>query len=227
MPAAAVTGAVGLYSAHQASNANEDAVNAQQQGSADAIAEQRREFDLLQAGLQPYTGAGTNALAQLSAVNSGNYSGFENSPDYLYARDQAQYVIDHGAAAAGSLYSGGHSLDLGREIAGIASQNFTGYRNNLMQLAGLGQASAAGVGAAGMNMADNIGGYLGDSANAASAGYQNQAAINGQLAAGLGGTAVNWWNSRPENPPPAATSTVPTGWGESPAVDYSNWDFGA
>lgn len=208
MPVAAVTGAVGLYAAHESSKANDKAVDAQQQASGDAIAEQRREYDMMRGDLAPYTGAGNNALAELGRINAGHYEGFENSPDYLYARDQAKYVIDHGAAAAGDLYSGGHSLDLGREIAGIAAQNFQGYRNNLMQLALMGQSSAARTGASGMDMADNIGSYLGYGADAAARGYQNQADINGTLASGLGAAVGDWWNGRAASAPLPATNGV-------------------
>ena len=41
----------------------------------------------MQANQQPYMQAGTQALGGLSQLANGDYSGFMNSPDYLYARD--------------------------------------------------------------------------------------------------------------------------------------------
>lgn len=223
MPAAAITGAVGLYSANQAGNANDDAIEASQDATDQSIALQQGMFDQVRGDLAPYMGAGTNALALLGKVNAGDYSGFENSPDYLYARDQAEYGVTHSAANAGSLYSGGTSLDLGRELTGLASQNFQGYRNNLLSLAGMGANAAAGVGTQGMGMASNVSNLLtGNAANAA-AGYQNQANINGQLAAGLGGAFGDWYNARPQQPTTAATPAEQ--WPEMD-YDYSNWDWG-
>ena len=143
-----------------------------------------------QGNFQPYMDAGQNGLNGLNMLASGNYSGFENSPDYLYARSQAQYGVDHSAAARGSLYSGGHNLDLANAMNGIASQNLGNYRNSLMGMANMGQNSAAQLGQIGTNAAAgvrNSNAMIGD-AKATSYG-----AIGGGLT-GLAGQFNNYYN---------------------------------
>lgn len=106
--------------------------------------------------LRPYIDAGTGALGGLSSLAAGDYSGFNTSPDYLYARGEAQYGVDHSAAARGSLYSGGHSLDLANAMNGIASQNLGNYRNSLQYLATLGSNSASNLANTGNGLAGNV-----------------------------------------------------------------------
>jgi hypothetical protein len=93
----------------------------------------------------PYTTAGESALSQLQALNSGNYSGFESSPDYRYAKQEMTDSVDSNAAAQGTLYSGGHTVDLSRNINGLASQNLGNYRNSLTSIAQLGSNAASGT----------------------------------------------------------------------------------
>ena len=180
--AAAVTGASSIYSANKAAGAQKSASNS-------AIEEQRRQFDALQANQQPYMQAGQNSLAALSAANGGDYSGFMNSPDYQYAKGEMQYGLDHGAAARGSLYSGGSQLDLMQHMNGLASQNLGAWRGSQMGLIGMGQAGAANVGAAGMGMAGNIGNAYNNTANAQGTAYGAQGTAFGNLA----GAALGAW----------------------------------
>jgi hypothetical protein len=177
------------------------ASSAQQQASDAAIAEQRRQFDAFQANEAPFMQFGQNQLAGLGALNAGDYSGFENSPDYLYARDQALYGIDHSAAARGQLYSGGHSLDLAHELNGIASQNLGNYRGALQWGANLGQNAASGVGQAGMNSANQIGGYLQNAGDAQASGYLAQGNNNANLLNQLGQTASSYFGNRSAGTP--------------------------
>ena len=67
-------------------DAAEEAAGIQAGASQAGIAEQRRQFDMMQGNLQPFMGAGTNSLANLQQANGGDYSAFENSPGYQYAR---------------------------------------------------------------------------------------------------------------------------------------------
>ena len=50
-----------------------------------AAAEYRNALANAQGQMQPYSAAGVAGLEGLNRVNSGDYSGFENSPDYKYA----------------------------------------------------------------------------------------------------------------------------------------------
>lgn len=98
-----------------------------------------------QDGFRPYQQAGEQGLNRLSALMGGDYSGFEDSPDYTYARDQGVRAIDRSAAARGSLYSGGADADRMTFASGLASQNLGNYRNSLFGLAGMGQQAAGSM----------------------------------------------------------------------------------
>lgn len=154
---AAIVVAGTLYSANQQKKAAAGAAGASQRAADAATAEQQREYDQTRADQQPWMQAGQNALTQMQALNSGDFSSFTNSPDYAYARDQMQQGIERGAAARGSLYSGGTNVDLGNALNGIASQNYGNYYNRLAGLSGTGQTTASGLGSLGANMAGNIG----------------------------------------------------------------------
>lgn len=141
-----------------------------------------------QSNFQPYMQAGQNGLNGLNQLASGSYSGFENSPDYLYARGQAQYGVDHGAAARGSLYSGGHNLDLANAMNGIASQNLGNYRSSLMDMSRMGQQSAANLSQIGTATAGGVRSAYGDIGQAKADGY-------GYTAGGIGGLLNNFGSS--------------------------------
>lgn len=159
--AGAAIGAVGsIYAANKQSGAAKDAANASNQATQQSIDEQKREFDINQANQAPWLNAGKGALAQMQALNGGDFSSFTQSPDYQFALDQGQGALDRDAAARGSLYSGGHSTDVMKFAQGLASQNYNNYYNRLAGLAGVGQTSANQLGWQGMNMAGNISGLL-------------------------------------------------------------------
>lgn len=116
--------------------------------------------------LTPYNKTGqaaTYSLAKLyglpgadGTTSEPDYSGFENSPDYKFARDEGIKALDASASAKGSLLSGGMMKDLTEYGAGIASQNYGNYVNRLMDLARLGEAAGAQTGTAGANAATGV-----------------------------------------------------------------------
>ncbi|KAF1692652.1 hypothetical protein [Pseudoxanthomonas koreensis] len=191
---AVVGGAINLYGQKKA-----DA--AQQKGIDQATAEQRRQFDLSRQDQQPWLHAGQNALTQLQALNSGDFSSFNNSPDYQFARDQGLQGLDRSAAARGGLWSGGADADRMQYASGLATQNYGNYYNRLSSLAGLGQTTASGLGTLGQGYANNMGNLAIDGANARASGYQNQANTLGQLAYGAGGAFSDWYQGNKANNP--------------------------
>ena len=191
--------AVGLYSANQQKQAAKGAANAQKQAADAATEEQRRQFDLTRADQQPFLQAGQKAVGQMQALNSGDFSSFNSSPDYQYARDQMQQGIERGAAARGSLFSGGTNVDLANALNGIASQNYNNFYNRLAGLSGTGQTSATSLGGLGANMANNIGNNLINAGNARASAFSANGDTNSQLAAGLGGTFNNWYQKNSAN----------------------------
>ena len=155
--AAVATVAVGAYSANQAKQSAKGAANAQTRAADSATAEQQRQFDLTRQDQQPFLQAGQGALTQMQALNAGDFSSFKSSPDYTYARDQMQQGIERGAAARGSLYSGGTNVDLATALNGIASQNYGNFYDRLSRMAGQGQSTATNLGGLGMGMANQVG----------------------------------------------------------------------
>lgn len=184
--AAVVVGAGMAYSANRQGAAAKKAGRAQANAAQQTIDMQQSIYDQSRRDAMPFYDAGVNALGQINAVNRGDYSGFENSPDYLYARGQAQQGIERGAAARGSLYSGGTNVDLANALSGIASQNLGNYRNSLMGLAQMGQNQSQYLGQLGNQWGNQFGNAMGikGQANAqiAAAGPATQAGYGNALA---------------------------------------------
>lgn len=193
MPTALVMGAATLYSAHQQKKGAERGAQAQTDASNAAIEEQRRQYDQTRSDLSPYMQFGQSAIPGLTALNSGDYSGFLNSPDYLAARDLGQSQLDHSAAARGGLFGGGNTRDTMKFGSQLASQYLGNYRNSLFQQAGMGQNAAAGLGSFGANMANQVGSQYNNIGNARQSSYQSQADTNSQMAGALGGMFNNWY----------------------------------
>jgi len=186
--AQAITAGAGLVNSYM----NKKGADAQGKAAQQGLDYTKGIYNDAQSNFQPYMQAGQNGLNGLNQLSSGNYSGFENSPDYLYARDQAQYGVDHSAAARGSLYSGGHNLDLANAMNGIASQNLGNYRNSLMGMAQMGQGAAGTLGQIGTAAAGGVRSSYGNIGDAKATGY---GAIGGGLT-GLAGQFTNYMNGQ-------------------------------
>lgn len=210
----AAAAVVGAYSANQQSKAAKGAANAQTRAADAATAEQQRQFDLTRQDQQPWLQAGQNALTQMQALNSGDFSSFKESPDYQFAFNQGLQGLDRSAAARGSLFSGGHSADLMQFGQGLASQNYGNFYNRLAGLSGTGQTTASGLGSLGANMANNIGNNYMNAGNARASAYGSIADSNSQLAGGIGGAFNNWYQQN------SAKNGGGTGWylGNNPGV---------
>jgi len=159
----------------------------EQSQAADAAAnESRRQFDISRGDALPYIETGHSALGKLralSGVDGGapDYSGFENSPDYLFAKEQGERSINRSLAARGKAISGEGVREGIRFAGGIASQNLNTYSNRLASLAGIGQTAGAQNAAVGANTAANVGAATIAGGNARSSGYAaaGNAAIGG------------------------------------------------
>jgi hypothetical protein len=194
--AAAVAGAY-ISSEGQKSAANK-AANAQQSAAQAAIDQTNLNYDRTATNLNPYINAGSGALGQMNALNSGDFSSFRASPDYQYTMSQALQGVDKSAASRGALYNGGTSVDLLNAASGIASQQYNSYYNKLAGLAQTGYGAASNLGSIGANAAGQIGAQLTNSGNAQAQGYINSANANsnfyGQAANALGTAYGNYQN---------------------------------
>lgn len=187
MPWGAVIGAaVSLYGNSQANKAANKGAQASSDASQAAIDEQRRQFDLSRGDQAPWLAAGTDALGRQTKFLNGDWSGFQNSPDYKYARDQGLNSIDHRAAARGGLFGGGNTRDAMTFASGLATQNANGYWSKLAGIAGQGQNTAQNLGALGSQMATNIGNQYGKAGDARNSAYQQIGWNNAQTGASLG-----------------------------------------
>jgi hypothetical protein len=181
-----------LWSSNQANKGNKDAANAVQAGQQSGIDEQRRQFDLTRQDMAPWLSAGTDALGKQTAFLNGDWSGFQNSPDYKYALSQGLDSIDHRAAARGGLFGGGNTRDAMTFGSGLATKNADGYWNKIAGMSGTGNASAANLGSLGASMANGISGAYSNMGNARASSYFNRGYNNAAAGSNLANIFQNW-----------------------------------
>lgn len=189
--------AVGTYlAADKQSGAAEDAANASAQGTSASIAEQRRQYDQSRQDQLPFLEAGYDALRRQNEALNGDFSGFQNSPDYLYARDQGIRSLDRSAAARGGFMGGGADADRIQLAEGLASQNFGNYWSRLAQRAGQGQGTAQNLGQLGSTYAGNVGNAYQQGADTRASSYLAQGNAWANAYSNLGNLAGQYYGSR-------------------------------
>lgn len=196
---AVVVGAGQAYAANRQGAAAKKAGNARANAAQQAIDNYGQIYDQSRQDAMPWLNAGTSALAQMQALNSGDFSSFHESPDYQFALTQGLQGLDRSAAARGGLYSGGADADRMAYASGLASQNYNSFYNRLADLSRGGQAQSQYLGSLGQNYGNQVGQALGakgegkaqaaSATAAAQAGYGN--AIGSAFGAymGMGGGA--------------------------------------
>jgi hypothetical protein len=162
--AIAAAGAIGgaLISSHGASKA----ADSQAQGTANGIAENRRQFDIAQANQAPYLAAGKTALGLLASENDTplDQSKIQMDPGYQFGLTQGQQAIDRQTAAGGGRISGAAlkaAAQYGTDYATTgysaaysrANQARTDRLNRLAALAGVGQTATQNIAAHGASTA--------------------------------------------------------------------------
>lgn len=186
--AAVVVAAGTAYAANRQGAAAKKAGQAQRSAAEATMDQQAQLYQDSLARSQPYEQAGTDALNQLSQINAGNYSAFENSPDYLYAQQAGLQGLDRSAAARGGLFSGGADADRIAFSSGLATQNLGNYTNRLQNMIQLGSNTNQYLGQLGTNYGNQFAASMGQkgAANAqiAAAGPATQAGYGNALAAG-------------------------------------------
>ena len=140
-----------------------------QSGAATAgIEEQRRQFDEMQKLLKPYVEAGDSALAgQLALLGLGGdeayqkaISDIEMSPEFEAMTRTGEEAIVQSASATGGLRGGNIQRALSQFRPEVLSNLINKKFGQLGGITSTGQASAAGVGAAGQTMGTNIANLL-------------------------------------------------------------------
>lgn len=176
---ALITAGVTYAASENQKEGAQDAANAAA-GGAQAGFDQYKQYN------QPFYDAGTSALSRLERLNAGDFSAFTQSPDYQFALNQGIEGINRGASARGALNSGGTDVDLLKYGQGLASQNYGQLYSRLADLAGMGQASAQGIGGAAVNAQNRIG-------DAQAGGIIGGANATSNLLSGLGGLAGQYY----------------------------------
>jgi hypothetical protein len=141
------------------------------------------------------TPANINAAASSaggSDVQNAAYANFSNTPNYQFAFNQGLQALQRSAAAGGTLISGGQLKGAQEFGQGLASQQFNNYVSGLQNLAGMGQAAAAGqanTGLAGAGAVANTQQAAGQALASGTVGSANA------LSSGLNGVSSSVFNS--------------------------------
>lgn len=152
---------------------------AQQYATEQGMAEQRRQFDLMQQLMNPYVQAGQQGLSgqqDLLGLNGfdkqqGAITNIENSPFFKSQYQQAENALLQNAAATGGLRGGNMQEALADNRSNMLFNNVNQQLQNLSGVAGNGQNAAAGLGGNALQFGNNMAqGY--QDIGQAQAGYQ-------------------------------------------------------
>lgn len=182
---ASVMAAATIGSGLLGANAADKAADAQLEGTYAGIGEQRRQFELGRADMEPYRKAGYSALDKLSSLID-SYRPFDgtelaNDPGYNFGLREGRNQLEQGAAARGGLMSGKTLRDLvqfGNDYGATQFDNRMRMRlgeraqryNELSGLAGTGQTTAMGGAQLGAQSAGTIADLYTQGGNARAAG---------------------------------------------------------
>jgi hypothetical protein len=181
-----------LTGAQDQADAASSAAQTQATSAQAGINEQRRQYDVMQAMMQPFVAAGTQGLSGqqdlLGLHGDGAYqtaiNGIQNGAQFKSMQQQGENSILANASATGGLRGGNTQGALAQFSPALLSQLIDSQYSKLGGLTSLGQNSAAGVGNAGMSTGNNIANLL---------QQQGAATAGGQLA--QGGVAASGFNT--------------------------------
>lgn len=173
----------GITGSKDAAKAQQRAANLQSQAAQMGIEEQRRQFDAMVALMTPYIQTGTQAMgAQGNLIGLGGaatqqaaINELANSPQMAALIGQGENALLQNASATGGLRGGNTQAALAQFRPQLLNELINQRFTQLGGLASMGQSTAVGQGAAGQNMATNIGNLL---------AQQGAAQAGGALAAG-------------------------------------------
>lgn len=200
---AAIAGGAGILGSYlgskEQSKAAGKAADAQVQAAQLGVDETRRQFDALQALMQPFVNAGTGALSgqqDLLGLNGADkqqaaIDAINNSQAMQTYMQQGENAILQNASATGGLRGGNTQSALSQFRPQLLNQLINQQYSNLGGLTALGQNAAAGVGNAGMQTAGNISNLLQQSGAAQAGNYLAQGRNTANMYSGLAGAIGN------------------------------------
>jgi len=186
---ALVVGGTQVVGGMMQADAAEDAANLQAGAAGQGIAEQRRQFDALQALLKPYTEAGVPALEQQQAflglrgpeAERAAIERISGGESFQAMARQGEEALLQRASATGGLRGGNIQGALAQFRPALLNQALEQQYSRLGGMTQLGQRSAAGVGAAGMESGTNVANLLSQQGAALAGGELGQAKAYGQV----------------------------------------------
>jgi len=221
---------VAAYGANQQKGAISSASNAQQAAMRQSLEEQKRQFEISQANMAPWLGAGRKALTAqqelmgLGGDSANQLSALANSPGYRFRLQQGQQGLESGLAARGGMGSGKAYTGAIDYNQNFASNEYANRLNQLAGLSGTGQSTAQNMGTMGANYGLNYGNTLQSGANALGSAAIN--AANATQSSILGGANLGLGIYRAMNQNPASTTTentAPSGNAPFRYADYWKW----
>jgi hypothetical protein len=186
---ALVVGGSQLIGSSMQASAASDAAGIQAGAAEAGIAEQRRQFDALQALLKPYTEAGLPALEQQQAFlglrgpeeERAAIERISGGERFQELTRQGEEALLQRASATGGLRGGNIQGALAQFRPQVLNQLIEEQYGRLGGMTQLGQRSAAGVGAAGMETGVNVANLLSQQGAARAGGELGEARAYGQL----------------------------------------------
>jgi hypothetical protein len=191
--AAAITVVGGAINANSQKKAANAAAGQQSASAQQGIDEQRRQFDALQKLLAPYVASGEQGLAgqkdflglngqpaQQKAVE-----GIQNSAQFGAMAQQGENAILQNASATGGLRGGNTQGALAQFRPQLLNSLIDQQYGRLGGLTQIGQASAAGVGAGGMQTGNSITALLQQQGAAQAGASLANGAANSQMINGV------------------------------------------
>lgn len=132
-------------------------------------------------------GTGSNAGGGGGGGGFGGADVMAQDPGYQFALQQGIDAVQHGAAAKGTLLTGGALKDIAAYSGGLAANRYNDIFNRNLSLADLGLRAAGAQGSLGTSYGQQAGQDLSGYGNAAAAGSVNQGNIFGGLLNNIGG----------------------------------------
>lgn len=154
----------GSLAANAQRKASKTAAAAQTYAADQSMAEQRRQFDSIQALFRPYVEAGGGSLARQLDLSGGNgpeaqqraIQAIEMGPEFAAMTRQGEEAILQNAAATGGLRGGNVQSSLAKFRPEVLSSLINQQYQRLGGLTSLGQASAGNQAAGAQTFANNM-----------------------------------------------------------------------
>jgi hypothetical protein len=186
---ALIVGGSQLVGSSMQADAAGEAARIQAGAAGEGIAEQRRQFDAMRELLKPYTEAGAPALEEQQAflglrgpeAERAAIERISGGERFQELTRQGEEALLQRASATGGLRGGNIQAALGQFRPQVLNQLIEEQYGRLGGMTTLGQRSAAGVGAAGMETGTNVANLLSQQGAARAGGELGEAKAYGQL----------------------------------------------